>query len=217
MIKANAYGHGLIQVARILDEADAFAVARLEEAIQLREAGIRKRLVVLGGCLTAEEIRAAPRTSISMWSYIPCQQVPVAGSDGRGQPPWPAGSRSTPAWAGLVSSLRQCRMRARAPGFAPAVSSADPDDAPWLCRRPYGPCDARAAAESCSSVLGGWDGDVSIANSAAILQWPDTLRSGGRAALFRPQLGSARNHAVRGVAAARPAGRVIWVAAGHVL
>jgi alanine racemase len=30
-----------------------------------------------------------------------------------------------------------------------------------------------------SGVLGAWDGDVSIANSAAILQWPDTLRSGG--------------------------------------
>ena len=30
-----------------------------------------------------------------------------------------------------------------------------------------------------STLLGNWDGDVSIANSAAILQWPDTLRSGG--------------------------------------
>jgi alanine racemase len=30
-----------------------------------------------------------------------------------------------------------------------------------------------------SRVLGSWEGDVSVANSAAILQWPDTLRSGG--------------------------------------
>ena len=39
VIKANAYGHGLIQVARILEAAEAFAVARLEEAIQRRGSG----------------------------------------------------------------------------------------------------------------------------------------------------------------------------------
>ena len=55
VIKANAYGHGLVPVARILDAADAFAVARLEEALQLRDAGIAKRIVVLGGFVDAEE------------------------------------------------------------------------------------------------------------------------------------------------------------------
>jgi alanine racemase len=41
VIKANAYGHGLVPVAEYLqDKADMLAVARLEEAITLREAGI---------------------------------------------------------------------------------------------------------------------------------------------------------------------------------
>ena len=42
VIKANAYGHGLIQAAQILSDADAFAVARVDEGASLRVAGIRK-------------------------------------------------------------------------------------------------------------------------------------------------------------------------------
>ena len=41
VIKANAYGHGLVSTALALGDADAFAVARLEEGIALRAAGVR--------------------------------------------------------------------------------------------------------------------------------------------------------------------------------
>ena len=40
IIKANAYGHGLLPVAQALEDADAFGVVTLEEAIALREAGL---------------------------------------------------------------------------------------------------------------------------------------------------------------------------------
>ena len=40
VVKANAYGHGLVPAALTLSEADAFGVARLEEALILRSAGI---------------------------------------------------------------------------------------------------------------------------------------------------------------------------------
>lgn len=36
VVKANAYGHGLLETARTLLDADAFGVARLEEALRLR-------------------------------------------------------------------------------------------------------------------------------------------------------------------------------------
>ena len=42
VVKANAYGHGLTPVAASLPQADSFAVARLQEAMQLRDAGIAK-------------------------------------------------------------------------------------------------------------------------------------------------------------------------------
>jgi alanine racemase len=53
VIKANAYGHGLVATAHALAAADAFAVARLEEALQLREAGIKQPIVLLEGVFDA--------------------------------------------------------------------------------------------------------------------------------------------------------------------
>ena len=41
VIKANAYGHGLVSTALALADADSFAVARLEEGMALRAAGVR--------------------------------------------------------------------------------------------------------------------------------------------------------------------------------
>jgi len=57
VIKANAYGHGALKVAQILEsEVDAFAVARLAEGLALREAGIKARIVVLQGFTQADEL-----------------------------------------------------------------------------------------------------------------------------------------------------------------
>lgn len=55
VVKADAYGHGATAVARVLGAAgaDSFAVASLEEAISLREAGIEKDILVLGYTQTA--------------------------------------------------------------------------------------------------------------------------------------------------------------------
>ena len=61
VIKANAYGHGLVPVARALQGADSFAVARLGEAVALREAGVRQPLVLLQGVFTAVELDTAVR------------------------------------------------------------------------------------------------------------------------------------------------------------
>lgn len=50
VVKANAYGHGAVEVARVAIEAgvDHLAVALLDEAIALRQAGIRIPILVLG-------------------------------------------------------------------------------------------------------------------------------------------------------------------------
>lgn len=50
-VKANAYGHGLIQMSRFAEEAgliDYFGVAYLNEAIALRQAGIQSPILVFG-------------------------------------------------------------------------------------------------------------------------------------------------------------------------
>src|SRR4030095_6999969 len=51
MVKANGYGHGAAPVARTLSAtgADAFGVATLEEAVDLRDAGIQAPILILAG------------------------------------------------------------------------------------------------------------------------------------------------------------------------
>ncbi len=59
VIKANAYGHGLIAAARALESADSFAVARVDEGLALRAAGIHKSTVLLEGVFDREQLDAA--------------------------------------------------------------------------------------------------------------------------------------------------------------
>jgi alanine racemase len=57
IIKADAYGHGAVKVAQSLEDiADAFGVACIEEAIELREAGITLPILLLEGFFTADEL-----------------------------------------------------------------------------------------------------------------------------------------------------------------
>jgi len=58
VIKANAYGHGIVPTARALIGADAFGVARLPEALALREHGLGQRIVLLEGVSAPEELDA---------------------------------------------------------------------------------------------------------------------------------------------------------------
>ncbi len=57
VVKANAYGHGAVHCAKAIEyEADGFAVACLEEAIQLRQAGIKNPILLLEGFFEAAEL-----------------------------------------------------------------------------------------------------------------------------------------------------------------
>ena len=66
VVKANAYGHGLVATALALADADAFAVARLEEAIALRSAGLERRIVLLEGVFDAEQLAEAHRLDLDL-------------------------------------------------------------------------------------------------------------------------------------------------------
>lgn len=56
ILKANAYGHGLVPVARLLEQVGApyLGVAYLEEALRLRQEGIRAPVLVLGGIVGSQ-------------------------------------------------------------------------------------------------------------------------------------------------------------------
>lgn len=61
IIKANGYGHGLVWTARTLREADAFGVASVEDAVALRDAGIKQPILLLEGFFYPNELPALQR------------------------------------------------------------------------------------------------------------------------------------------------------------
>jgi alanine racemase len=58
IVKGNAYGHGLLRVSHALDSVDAYGVARIDEAVRLREGGIDKTVVVLEGFQDGSDLSA---------------------------------------------------------------------------------------------------------------------------------------------------------------
>ncbi|OZG71906.1 alanine racemase [Hahella sp. CCB-MM4] len=69
VVKADAYGHGAVVVANALNQdADAFAVACVEEAVSLRENGIEKPILLLEGFFDGEDLKAVQE--YNLWTAI---------------------------------------------------------------------------------------------------------------------------------------------------
>ena len=69
MVKADAYGHGLLAVAQALGASDGFAVARLQEAVLLRRAGIRQRILLLATLLSSSDLVACSDLEIDVTAH----------------------------------------------------------------------------------------------------------------------------------------------------
>ena len=171
IIKANAYGHGLLPAAQALGDADAFGVAMLEEAIALREAGFDRRIVLLEGAFDAGEAMLISGYRVDVVVHHQSQlemleQVRL--------------SCPVDVWLKLDSGMH--RLGFNAAGFSAALerlqqigqvgkvyfmshlACADERDKP--CTRDQLQCfhDATDALT----------GERSLANSAATLAWPDS-------------------------------------------
>ncbi|MXR36848.1 alanine racemase [Craterilacuibacter sinensis] len=69
VVKANAYGHGVVRCARALDgEADGFAVACIEEALELRAAGIVAPILLLEGVFEPDEYSLC--AELGLWCVV---------------------------------------------------------------------------------------------------------------------------------------------------
>lgn len=66
VIKADAYGHGLTRIARNLNNVDAFGVACLEEARELRASGINHQILLLEGPYNANELSEIAQSKLDI-------------------------------------------------------------------------------------------------------------------------------------------------------
>jgi alanine racemase len=177
VVKADAYGHGLVATAQALDGADAFGVARIAEALELRRAGIDKMIVVLSAGVDDTTIEQVREHDLQLVVYDEAQ-VSLLTKDGPGR-------RPLSVWLKIDSGMGRLGI---APERAAAVIGRlrDSDNiAPNLRLMTHLSCaDATSEAETekqlrvFGEAIGAWQGDVSIANSAAILGWPEAVRQG---------------------------------------
>ncbi len=73
VIKAEAYGHGLLRCAEALQDADGFALLDVRDAIRLRDAGFRQALLLLEGCFTSDDVPLLAEYDIGCVVHSPYQ------------------------------------------------------------------------------------------------------------------------------------------------
>jgi alanine racemase len=169
VVKANAYGHGLEPVCAALDNVDAFAVARLAEARALRDAGIDTPVVLLGGILSASDIGEALALDVRLGIHHAQQLEWLEAHPSRAEFAWlkvdtgmhRLGVHPDDA-ADSIERLRECSETI---GLMTHFASADDKNNPMTLQQ----------IERFLSLTEGFDGHVSIANSAAVLGWGDPL------------------------------------------
>jgi alanine racemase len=181
VIKANAYGHGLVPAAKALAETDGFSVARLDEGLALRAAGLANRILLLEGVFSAEQLAVAAQQRFDLMVHS-VEQLDLLEAR--------AGSAVISAWIKLDSGMN--RLGFRAEHFADAyarlrrIANVAPD--PTLVTHLANADDRRdtktvAQLQAFATATAALQGERSIANSAALLAWPDT-----RADWVRPGL-----------------------------
>ena len=171
IVKAHAYGHGLLSAARALPGADAFGVVSMDEAISLREAGFDRRIVLLEGLYGPDEAGLAGGYRVDIVIHNAGQiDLLERARSGRPLDVWLKidtgmhrlgfDPQVVPA---VVERLRHNGRVARI-RFLSHFCCADDTDNDYTLRQ------CRRFLQS----IEGLAGERSLANSAAVLAWPDT-------------------------------------------
>jgi alanine racemase len=174
VIKANAYGHGQVPTALALSGADAFAVARIEEAVALRSAGITQPIVLLEGIVNASQLAEAAQFQLELVVHDPGQVALLEQF---------RGSHRFSLWIKVDTGMN--RLGLRPEQFRPTwerLAALQPAPLALRVLTHLASADDRGGAQTTEQLarlaplLAGLDAEVSVANSAAILSLPGTHR-----------------------------------------
>ncbi len=173
VVKANAYGHGGVEVARALqDKVPAFAVAFFEEAVQLRDAGITKPILILQGTLGDENVAEAAARDFWMMLNNRQQIDRVLSSKS---------TRPVKAWLKVETGMHRLGLEPEEIESACEALSSSGNIQPDLVL-----CTQLACADDLASPVTKQQVSrlrsfaikhklpLSIANSAAIMAWPES-------------------------------------------
>jgi len=166
VVKADAYGHGILQVADALkDLAPMFGVATIDEALALRDEGIRNSILVLEGVITRDACDAARSNNLVLMVHTPEQIEMMTGM-------------SVSAWVKVDTGMHRLGIKSRDLSDVLEQLRAGDVDVQAVCTH------LACAEETDNTVTSkqidefahctdGCDLPLSIANSAAIIARPD--------------------------------------------
>ena len=178
VVKANGYGHGAVRILPALADAKRLAVAAIEEAVILREAGARQPILLLEGVFEENELALCDRLGFEIGIHEPGQIAMLErASLTRALPVWlkldsgmgRLGVRPD-AFAAAHARLLDCRNTASITLMSHLASADDP-----------GSSQTRAQLDIVERVFASLPGDRSLANSAGLMSWPEA-----RADIVRP-------------------------------
>ncbi|MGB5260459.1 MAG: alanine racemase [Gammaproteobacteria bacterium] len=171
IIKANAYGHGVLPVAQSLPAADAFGVASPEEGIALREAGFDRRIVLLEGLFTPDDIALVGGYRLDVVVHH-VSQLDMLEATGLRRP--------LDVWLKLDTGMNRLGFDADAAEHMAARLQALEQVATvrfmthFACADEVDNPGTTIQSDKFNRALDTLDGERTLANSAAILAWPDT-------------------------------------------
>ena len=169
VIKADGYGHGLLRVAEALSATDGYALLDIQDAVQLREAGFRQTILLLEGFFSAEDLPVIAEYNLTCVIHN-AEQIALLDAH--------PGSGALDVWLKVNSGMNRL-------GFAPQQVA----QAMELLRRHRAVRDitlmthfanadeARGVAEPLAmfnDLAGPYSAARSLANSAALLRYPET-------------------------------------------
>jgi alanine racemase len=169
VVKADAYGHGLVRVARALADADGYALLDLNEAVRLREAGISKPILLLEGVFQPADLALVDRHALAIVVHDLEQILMLERTRISSQIAVVLKLNTGLNRLGFAGAqIRTAYSRLEASGKAAAISLmthfADADGASGVA----------AQMVRFAEFTAGLKGEATLANSAAILRHPET-------------------------------------------
>lgn len=171
VIKANAYGHGLLAVANALEGADGLAVARLDEALALREAGNQQRILLLGSCLSDPEFQLCAQHQLDIETHSLAMAQQLAGL---------SLNTKINCWLKMDTGMHRLGLAPREYLEAKQLLEGSSNVAELILMSHFSSSDdndkhrCQQQTRLFMEAIAGSDAPTSLANSAAIIQHPDS-------------------------------------------
>ncbi len=173
VLKANGYGHNATRIAKSLLDADGFAVVVPGEAIELREAGIDKPILIIQGVQTIQDLHRASHHNLTVGVHCNSQLELITKIVDQLQKP-------IKVWIKLDTGMGRLGFKAEQLHAISAKLSALPNIDLEGCLTHFSCADELANSFTLQQLkrfraaTSEFTGQRSLANSAAVMAWPES-------------------------------------------